>query len=377
MEHMVLGANKKFPNARVFQAEFQKNGAYNNAYTSTYSLGYEAQSADFEWERILDLLLLSIAEPLFLEAEFKAEYGNVREELTGYTNNHGRELYQRLNKEIGLLSVTDKERMKMMRNVSMKDIEKHYKKTHTTDNMRFIIAGNIPPKRNEIICKALETIKLPRGERYELPNEKVNHLPEPLYMRKKNVQNLQFEMGTLLNSQITRHETDVLDHLDVMLTATLHSLILGEAREKGLAYSMGSSSIVSQGFSNWGIGTQVSYKNAPALFEIIVRQIKNVLDGNVEEHDLDAAKQYSLGRFQRSVQTVGGLAGGYAGPYYFDGFINDYYSYPDRIKATTKEEVVAVMQKMFEEKLWYFGVVGNCEKQLVTALHQQIAALWN
>src|SRR5579864_5325103 len=88
MEHMMLGATKAVPNARAFQAELEKNGAYNNASTSAYDITYEVECADFEWERVLGLMLKAMTEPLFLETDFKAEYGNVREELTGRSNNH-------------------------------------------------------------------------------------------------------------------------------------------------------------------------------------------------------------------------------------------------------------------------------------------------
>src|SRR5438309_4060717 len=92
MEHILLGANEKFPRARDFQAEIEKNGAYSNASTSVYDITYEAECADFEWERVLELLIVSITEPLFLREEFTAEVGNVREELTARANNHFRHL---------------------------------------------------------------------------------------------------------------------------------------------------------------------------------------------------------------------------------------------------------------------------------------------
>ena len=38
MEHLLLGANQFIPKARAFQAEFEKNGAYNNASTNAYDL---------------------------------------------------------------------------------------------------------------------------------------------------------------------------------------------------------------------------------------------------------------------------------------------------------------------------------------------------
>src|ERR1700722_8681331 len=55
MEHMLLGANERYPKARLFQAEIEKNGAYSNASTSVYDIMYEAECADFEWDRVFNL----------------------------------------------------------------------------------------------------------------------------------------------------------------------------------------------------------------------------------------------------------------------------------------------------------------------------------
>src|ERR1700752_4630136 len=57
MKHVLLGANQFIPKARLFQAEFEKNGAANNASTGFYYITYEAECADFEWQRILDFML--------------------------------------------------------------------------------------------------------------------------------------------------------------------------------------------------------------------------------------------------------------------------------------------------------------------------------
>jgi len=102
MEHILLGANTRFPRARDFQAEIEKNGAYSNASTSVYDITYEAECADFEWERVLELLIVSITEPLFLREEFTAEFGNVREELTARANNHFRHLSLALARKLRL-----------------------------------------------------------------------------------------------------------------------------------------------------------------------------------------------------------------------------------------------------------------------------------
>ena len=63
MEHMAFGANEKFRSEHNYEQEFTKNGAYHNAYTSDYSMVYEAICADFEWDRILELQRLAITTP--------------------------------------------------------------------------------------------------------------------------------------------------------------------------------------------------------------------------------------------------------------------------------------------------------------------------
>ena len=166
----MLGANELIPKSRDFQAEFDKNGAYNNATTGVYDIIYEAECADFEWSRVLGLLLAAITKPLFLEKEFKAEFGNVQEEMAAHSNNHFRRLGLEMRGALGMIAKSDIERLELMNNVNVEDVREHYKRTHHTANMRFVIAGKLTPARRRSITKLLENIELPHdGERFALP----------------------------------------------------------------------------------------------------------------------------------------------------------------------------------------------------------------
>ena len=57
---------------------------------------------------------------------------------------------------------------------------------------------------------------------------------------------------------------DALELVNGMLTATLYSRILGEARERGLVYSMGSGIDIMKSVTGWWFSAQVIAKNAPA-----------------------------------------------------------------------------------------------------------------
>lgn len=377
MEHILLGANQRFKRARFFQAEIEKNGAYSNASTGVYDITYEAECADFEWDRILDLLIVAITKPLFLKEEFDAEFGNVREELAARSNNHFRHLSLALRKQYGFMAKTDQQRLKLMGNVKLEDVRDHYKKTHTSRNLRFIIAGNITPRRHDTIIEILEQIALPLGTgRLALPDERPADLDTPLFIRNKSVKNIYFYFDSFMKRRMDDGEADALGLVNTMLTETLYSKILGTARERGLVYGMSSGFGQTKQASNWWFGAQVSQKNAPALFDIMTEELEHVFAGKIAANDIEAAKAYSLGRFQRSAQTVGGTAAGYSGRYFFDEVIDDYYQVPKRIKAITKSAIVDVSNAMFADNIWGVGALSNCDKALVDKLHNRLMVLW-
>lgn len=377
MEHLLLGANKLIPRSRDFQAEFEKNGAYCNASTGTYDVGYEAECADFEWDRIASLLLVAITQPLFLEDEFVAESGNVREELIGRSNNHFRHLSLALRKAYGFYSLTDQERLELMHNVVLEDISKHYERTHSTSNLRFVIAGSLPKARRDQIEELIEKMLLPKGEgRLDLPSEMPKRLTKPLYIENDTVKNLYFYLDTFLMRRLKNPEIDALQLFNIMMTETLYSKILGTARERGLVYGMSSGFGQTKEASNWWLGTQVSVKNAPILFEIISHELKEVLRGRLLVGDIKSAQQYALGRYQRSGQTVSGTAAGYSSRYFFDGVVDDYYKIPERIKSVTKTSIAGITKNLFSDKLWGLGILGDCGGDLVKELQSTVQPLW-
>jgi predicted Zn-dependent peptidase len=377
MEHVLLGANELIPRARDFQAELEKNGAYSNATTSVYDIVYEAECADFEWDRVLSLLLVAVTKPLFLEEEFAAEFGNVQEEMTARSNNHFRRLGLEMREALGLISKTDGARLELMQNVSVDDVRQHYARTHLAPNMRFIIGGNLPPARRKSIAKLLEAIDLPsEGKRFPLPQERPKRLRQPVYVPNDTVENLYFYIDTFVQRRLSEPETDALSLANTMLTETLYSRILGTARERGLVYGMSSGLSHTKSASNWWFGAQVSDKNVRPLLKITVDELRKIQAGDITTSELEATKQYALGRFQRGAQTVGGTVAGYGGRYFFDGEVEDYNHVPERLKAITKRQVLDVARVMFADDVWGFGVLGNCGEAFTEQLRSDISKLW-
>lgn len=375
MEHMAFGANAKFKNEHDYEAEFTKNGAYHNAYTSDMSMVYVADCADFEWERIFELQRVAICQPKFNAEELEAEKGNVKSELTGYLNNHNRVLWPKIQQLLGEDVYTFWQRLQTIPNVKLSDVREHHKRTHTSDNLSFVIAGKLHGRKASIM-RSLEDWELPRGERFAPPHDELSS-GNPTLIRRKEASNLTFGWSMMVPRELTDEEAEAMNCLDHILTGTMHSRIYGSARKKGLAYGMFSDTSVSFHDSSWDFGGQVNLDTAEALFDIIVRELKRILKGEISEADLAAAKSYALGRHQMGAQTVAQISNFYTSRYFADGVVKDYEKVPDAINGVTCKRMIATANEFIAANTWVLAGVSSGEKEELVGFSDKLAGLFN
>jgi len=374
MEHMAFGANAGYKSEHEYEAEFTKNGAYHNAYTSDLSMVYVADCADFEWERILRLQQLAICQPRFNQDELEAEKGNVKSELTGFLNNHNRVLWPKIQQLLGEDTLTFWQRLQTINNVSLSDIKEHYRRTHTARNMRFVISGKLHGRRSEII-RQLESWELKDGERFMVPRDELSSA-NPTLIRRKEASNLIFGLSMMVPREISDEESDAMDALDHILTGTMHSRIYGAARAKGLAYHVFSDTSAGFHDSSWDFGGQVNLDTAKPLFDIVVREIRAVLDGKITEKELDAAKSYALGRHQMGAQTVAQISNFYTNRFFADGVVKDYNKAPDEIMKITRDLMKTTAESFIAHNTWVLAGVSSGEKDLVVELSEKLETLF-
>lgn len=374
MEHMAFGANARYKSEHEFEAEFTKNGAFHNAYTSDLSMVYESDCADFEWDRILDLQKLSICQPKFNEEELEAEKGNVRGELTNYLNDHHRILWTRVQQLLGEDVLTYRQSLSTIANVTLADIREHHRRTHTTNNMRFVIAGKLRGRKAEIL-RQLESFELPQGERLEIPRDELTKA-NPTVIRRKDASNLTFGWTLTIPRKLEEDELDAMHSLNHILVGTTHSRIFGKARSKGLAYNVGA--YAGAGFydSSWDISGQVNHDTAPALFKIIFEEIRAVLDGKLTDEEIEAAKSFGLGRYQMGAQTVAQISNFYTGRYFAYDTIEDYDKVPDMIRKVTREKIMATAQEFINANTWVLAAVSSGDRDEIVELNDQLVGLF-
>lgn len=374
MEHMAFGANARFKTEHDFESEFTKNGAYRNAYTSDLSMVYEADCADFEWDRIIDLQKLAICQPRFNDVELQAEKGNVRSELTNYLNDHHRLLWPRVQQLLGEDVLTYRQSLPTIGNVTLADVREHHRRTHTTRNMRFVVAGKLRGRKAEL-KRLIEDFQLPEGERFTVPRDELTSA-NPSVIRRKDATNLTFNWSMAIPRELSDEELDAMHYLNHILTGTMYSRIFGAARQKGLAYSV--SAHVGAGYydSSWDIIGQVNHETAGDLFDIITREIRCVLDGKISQGEIEAAKSFALGRYQMGAQTVSQISSFYTGRYFADDFIKDYTAVPEMIKNVSLDRMIDTAREFIDANTWVLAAVSSGERQELIELNDKLVTLF-
>ncbi len=370
VEHLAFGANAKYKDEQDFEAEFTKNGAYHNAWTSDISVCYETECADFEWDRIMELQKVSIAEPRFNEDELKSEKANVRSELTGYMNDYYRLLWPRLQQAVGEDILDLSERLKTISNIELKDIREHYRRTHTAKNMMFIIAGKIHGRKHKII-RELESWPLKEGEKFEIPIADL-HSSEAVSIRRKDASNITFGFSLVTPRHLDTKEVYAMNCLNHILNGTMNSRIFGKARKRGLVYGMGSAANANAHSTYWDFEGEVNEENAEELFLLIQRELMRALNGEVSDKDFEAAKQYALGRFQMGAQTVGQIADYYAENYFTNEEVEKYDNVPNLIKGIDKSKMIELAREFAGSGIKGFVTVSSVEKAIISSLETKL-----
>ncbi|MBR3236602.1 insulinase family protein [Candidatus Saccharibacteria bacterium] len=370
VEHLAFGANAKFKDEQAFEAEFTKNGAYHNAWTSDISVCYETECADFEWERIMDLQKVSICEPRFNEEELKSEKANVRSELTGYMNDYYRLLWPRVQQAVGEDILDLSERIKTLPNIELKDIREHYRRTHTAKNMMFIIAGRLRGRKRKIV-RMLEDWDLKEGREFEIPLTDL-HSSEAVSIRRKDASNITFGFSLVTPRHLETKEVFAMNCLNQILNGTTNSRIFGTARKRGLVYGMGSSVASNAHNSYWDFDGEVNMENAEELFALIQTELMRALNGEILDMDFLAAKSYALGRFQMGAQMPSQIADYYAEGYFTNGTIERYDNMPDLIKSIDKFDMIELAREFAGSGIKGFAAVSSAEKAFISQLETRL-----
>ncbi len=367
-EHMMF-TNKSFPKPRQFSIEVEKSGAYHNASTSTSSLEYDYECAEFEADRIADLIRVQLTEPLFLASELKTELSNVREELSKAMSDNQRVVSDHLF-AVARHAPEVSERAAQLPKITAQDLKQFYEKTHLGQNMRFIVAGDTD---FDPILQKLD-IKLPKGHRFNLPQLPMHKVEQPL-VTPREVDQIYYTFFSSRSRPYTYRELVAARIIISVLTEGFSSTLFGLARERGLVYSLGMGANSDLYETGTRLGGFVTPQNAQALFKLIHAQLAAAKAGRISERQFKATKELMRGQRAIAYQRASNLVSYYA-MYFEKDEIEDFENFNRYLGSITKAEAVAAFAELFSDDTWGISFLGAIAEPLAAKLTAQITPLW-
>ncbi|MEX0668364.1 MAG: pitrilysin family protein [Candidatus Saccharimonadales bacterium] len=367
-EHMMF-TNKAYPKPRAFSREIEKNGAINNASTSSTSLKYFYECANFEAERIADLLSIQIAQPLFDEKELKTELGNVAEELSSYISNPAYASGYNL-RVAAEGEPTLETRIEQLSSVKAEDLYSYYDKTHSADNMRFIIAGD---QGLESISNQLAESGLKSGKRLDLPEIPTKHVDKPV-VEIRDIPQIYYQLFSAHNKPLSYRQLVAARILSGLLSDGFSSTLLGLAREKGLVYGMYTDIESSNYNSGFMMGGSVSPSNIDEYIDLVVDEISKVLRGEVDADHFESTKKLLLGQRALQYQKLSNLVS-YYDSYFTIGY-QPFNEFNKLIEEVSLEEAIQEFNKLFAQKTWGVSFLGNIDDKQAAKHYKKLASIW-
>ena len=376
IEHHILNATKGFPKKNQIMAEFTKNGAGNNASTGPSFITYLAECAEFEYERIFDLMEEVITKPTFPAEHYETERENVRTELTGYLSDYSRQSHI-LTAEANFptLSLSYEKRLTQLDSITHEDVVEHYRTTHSAHNASFVVTGAIAANEKGIVSK-LEAIYsgLSRGDRNELADPRGRGLVKPI-MAHENIDSDYFYLAWYTDGG-DDHERAVGRILGTILTGGFASRIYGKIRNEGLAYHISSGADTSKRSSSYGFSAYANPDKLPRLFELIATEVASIVQDGPTEVELQAAKDLVIGSITLRTQTTSAIAGWYASDYAFDGETQSYDEFFEMLRSVDAESIQKLAQKFFYSPYHSSCHVGPISLETALKLDAVLNPIW-
>ena len=359
LEHLVLMANKQYPSQRDFARAVRANGAYCNASTGPKNVRYFFSTPTNDWQRAFDLMLTAASQPLFLLSEFESEKEVVRQEWHRQLNNRQATISYECDQRVGFEAFLPAERLAGLDSISRADVRAYYRRTHTIDNARLMLAGPMPPAHRRWVLKRLEQLSLPAGRsgRPTLPREKLNgagliYKPDP------TAETVYYQLTFVNNTRPPgRSDLDALGLIRNLLIDSDDSWIYGQARELGLIYALGAGYGATVTSGHFGFYGQVTPVNLEPLIDLILNEIDRLLAGEFEPDEVDRCKDRLSGTFDMSYLTPQSWVGYYAHNYLNRDFVIP--SYRSRLRPIDRDQMIQTARHIFGPANWTLGLLGK------------------
>lgn len=363
IEHMLFKGTENRPTASDISEAIEGAGGGLNAFTTKEMTCYwnnlPFERVDTGIEVLADMVQRSLLDPVELERERPV----VQQEIRRSHDSPG----SKASELLSLATLGDQPigwpvagTIDTVQGVSRQDFVDHMAQYYTAVNSVLSIAGNVDI--DEVVALAeREFGGLPSGEAVLTPPAQGQRPPQPEDYIAVELREIEQTNLALAVHGIGRRDPDryALDIMNTALGRGMSSRLFNEVRERrGLAYSVGSGSTRYRDLGTISVSAGVTREHQEEALEVIVGELKRLVDEPMPAGELARTKDYSAGSFRLSLETPMSFAQRWGSQLLHDGELEPADETVERLRAVTVEDVQRVASRVFGAPEFSLAVVG-------------------
>ncbi|MCL2631989.1 MAG: insulinase family protein [Coriobacteriia bacterium] len=303
LEHMFFkGTNKR--DALAIAQDFESLGAEQNAFTSKEYTCYYSRVVDDKLEPVFEIIADMLTDSLFEQSDIDSEREVVIEEIARSEDTPQDYIFELFSDaampghNLGRQIAGTRESVgSFVHDDCVNYLQSHY----NAENCVVVACGNI---EHELLLKLVERYlgSMPRKPRRTRDDADVVALPFSLMQKDTEQAHLVYGTRGIPLGDDDRFATSLLDSA---LGGGMSSRLFQEIREKrGLAYAVFSTTVSYIGAGNFMIYVGTRPDNLYEVMQIIVDELKKMLDAGLDEAELERMKDYLVGHTVLSQEST-------------------------------------------------------------------------
>lgn len=334
--------------AAEIASTLESMGASINAFFGVNSFGLQGMSLSSDWPELVDIMVESLLEPAFADAEIQRQRGLQQADIRSQRERP--------------LTLADE----MVREVLYPDhpyrwspdgsedtvqaidrdaLEQHRRRLLTSGNVAISVFGNVGA---DSVRSTLETAlaSVPAGERVELPVDIGERtLPANLLRREPRQQAIFLRAfpGVMLDDE----HVDALDVLQTAMSGLASNLAIEIRDKRGLVYFVGTINRAGLAPGRFMIFAGTFEEAIPELTELVEAELDRILTEGLSADELARAQEQRLGDLASLLQDNSSLAQITALNELFGLGYDSEFTKAERIRSVTDEQIRAAAAALF------------------------------
>ena len=357
--HMLFKGTKN-RSAKDIARDIDRLGGEINAFTNKECTCYYVHLLDEHIEKGIDVLSDMILNSSFDTNDIDKERFVILEELKMYEDSLDDLSYDLLvenvykNDGLGRNILGNR---KTIKNLSREDILNHYNKYYVPNNAVISICGNF--KFEEIIKVIEEKFENWQPKQVDIDVKEAPYTP-CIVRKNKDSEQVNIAINLKAIPEENEKEAYALSVVNNIFGGSTSSRLFQSIREeKGLVYSIYSSQTLYKKCGELGIFASTSEEYLKEVYDLIVKEIKNIRENYITKEELEESKEQLKGNYILSLESINSKMLAHGEAMLLNNKLKNEDEIIEHINAVNMEQVKDIINKVFNIENLAVCIVGK------------------